>query len=93
MTKPETEKPAPDGEVHIHLNLAGLAALMGTIEAAMVHGRSELRLGWSGVTVTGGGSDGLRTLKLTWRPDGDDDDEDERQPDPVPRARVLETQS
>jgi hypothetical protein len=81
-----------DNEVHIHLNLAGLAALMGTIEQAMAHGRSELRLGWSGVTVSGCGSDGLRTLTLTWRPDGDDDDEDERQPDPVPRARVLETQ-
>jgi hypothetical protein len=86
-----TEKPTPDDELHIHLNLAGLAALMGTIEAAMAHGRSELRLGWSGVTVTGGGSaDGLRTLALTWRPDRDDDDE--REPDPLPLTRVLETQ-
>jgi hypothetical protein len=92
MPEPNTEKPAPDDELHIHLNLAGLAALMGTIEAAMVSGRSELRLGWSGVTITGGGSDGLRTLILTWRPDGDDGDE-ELEPDPVPRARVLETQS
>jgi hypothetical protein len=89
MPESDTETPTPDDEVHIRLNLAGLAALMGTIEAAMVNGRSELRLGWSGVTVTGGGSDGLRTLTLTWRPDGD---EDERQSDPLPRARVLETQ-
>ena len=80
-----------DDDLHIHLNLAGLAALMGTIEQAMAHGRSELRLGWSGVTVTGGGSaDGLRTLTLTWRPD--DDGDDEREPDPLPQTRVLETQ-
>jgi hypothetical protein len=81
-----------DDEVHIHLNLAGLAALMGTIEQAMTHGRSELRLGWSGVTVTGGGSEGLRTLTLTWRSD-DDGDDGELEPDPLPRARVLETLS
>lgn len=85
-------KPTPDDEVHIHLNLAGLAALMGTIEQAMVSGRSELRLDWSGVSVTGGGSDGLRTLTLTWRPDPDDGD-DELEPDPLPRTRVLETLS
>ena len=90
---PEPKKPAPSNdEVHIHHNLAGLAALMGTIEAAMMRGRAELRLGWSGVTVTGGpAADGLRTLTLTWRPD-DDDGDDEREPDPVPRTRVLETQ-
>ena len=93
MSKPKADNPSADDEVHIHLNLAGLAALMGTIEQAMAHGRAELRLGWSGVTVTGGASaDGLRTLTLTWRPDEYDGDE-ELEPDPLPRARVLETQS
>jgi hypothetical protein len=91
MSAPNTEKPIPDDEVHIHLNLAGLAALMGTIEQAMAHGRSELRLDWSGVTVTDGGSDGLRTLTLTWRTDDDDGDE-ELEPEPLPRIRILETQ-
>lgn len=94
MPESNTEKPAPDDELQVHLSLAGLAALMGTIEAAMMRGRAELRLGWSGVTITGGGSaDGLRTLTLTWRPDRDDGDE-EREPDPQPlrRTPVLETQ-
>ena len=93
MTEPRPEKPAPDDELHIHLNLAGLAALMGTIEAAMAHGRSALRLGWSGVTVTCGDSaDGLHTLILTWRPDRDDGD-DELESNPLPRTRVLQTLS
>jgi hypothetical protein len=92
MPESNTETPAPDDEVHIRLNLAGLAALMGTIEQAMAHGRSELRLGWSGVTVTGGGSEGLRTLTLTWRPD-DGDGDGELEPDPMPQSRVLETLS
>ena len=92
MPASSAETPTPDDEVHIHLNLAGLAALMGTIEGAMARGKAELRLGWSGVTVTGGGVDGLRTLTLTWRPD-DDGGDDEREPDPQPRTRVLETQS
>src|SRR5688572_4482564 len=50
MSESDTQEPADD-ELHIHLNLAGLAALMGTIEAAMARGRAELRLGWSGVSV------------------------------------------
>ena len=91
MQEFNTEKPAPDEELHIHLNLAGLAALMGTVQEAMTNGRAELRLGWSGVTVTGGGSTGeMRTLTLTWR--NEDDGEDERKPEPLPRTRVLETQ-
>ena len=91
MSTHQPNKPTPDDEVHIHLNLAGLAALMGTIEQAMAHGRSELRLDWSGVTVTGGGSEGLRTLTLTWRRD-DDGGDDAIEPEPLPRTRVLETQ-
>lgn len=84
---------APDDELHIHLNLAGLATLMGTIHEAMVRGRAELRLDWSGVTVTGGGSaERVGSLKLTWveRPGPDEDEPD---PQPLRRTPVLETVS
>ena len=89
--EPTIESPAAVAELHIHLTLAGLAALMRTVEEAMVSGSGELRLGWSGVTVTVGGSEErLHSLTLTWRSDSDDGD-DERQPDPLPRARVIDT--
>ena len=85
--------PAPedaDDDLHIRLDLAGLAALMKAIEGAMAEGRGELRLPCNGVRVTCCGSpDALRTLTLVWRPDGDDDGELE--PAPLPRTRVLET--
>ncbi len=93
MPETNTETPAPEDELRIHLNLAGLAALMKTVEEAMVRGSGELRLGWSGVSVTYCNSPvGLHSLNLTWRPDEDDGD-DEREPDPLPRARILETLS
>jgi hypothetical protein len=82
---------AADDEVHIHLNLAGLATLMGTIHEAMVRGRAELRLDWSGVSVSGGGSAGrVASLKLTWveRPGPDEDEPD---PQPLRQTPVLET--
>ena len=78
-----------DSELHIRLDLAGLTALMKTIEGALERGRSELRLDLSGVTVTCHGSpDALRTLILTWR---SDDDGGELEPIPTPQTRVLET--
>lgn len=95
MAEPESDKPGAGDELFIHLNLAGLAALMGTVEEAMVRGRSELSLGWGGVTVTGGGSAaGFASLTLTYveRPGPDDDDDGTGRPDPLPRTTVLVAQ-
>ena len=82
---------ADEDDLHIHLSLAGLATLMGTIHEAMVRGRAELRLDWSGVSVSGGGpaAERIATLKLTWV-DRPGPGEPEPEPQPVRRTPVLE---
>ena len=92
MPEPKPYKRTAADELHVRLDIAGLAALMKTIEAAMAGGRGELRLGWSGVVVTGGGpTDGFRSLTVTYTETPGPNDKDERA-GPVPRAPVLESQ-
>lgn len=48
-----TDRKGSDGELSIHLDLAGLAALLKAVEAAMVDGRGHLTLGEGcGIAVT-----------------------------------------
>ena len=93
MAEPESDPPGAGDELFIHLNLVGLAALMGTVEEAMARGRGELSLGWGGVTVTGGGlPEKIGNLVLTYvdRPGPGDEEPD---PQPLRRMPVLEAQS
>jgi len=92
-----TDRPGGDGELSIHLDLAGLAALLKAVEAAMVdgHGQLVLRSG-SGAIVSGSGACSLLG-KVTVTFDDtsgspDDDRQDEPDPEPLPRTPVLEMQ-
>lgn len=88
--------PAPsEDELFIHLDTAGLAALMKAIEAAMTDGRGHLTLG-RGMVVTGRRSPrpfGKATVTFT-AADASDDDwrTGGPAPEPLPRRPVLELQ-
>lgn len=47
---------APDDEIFIHLDLAGLAALLKAAEAAIATGRGRLELSSGGIAVRSGRS-------------------------------------
>jgi hypothetical protein len=49
-----TNKAPSDDELFIHLNLAGLAALLKAAEAAIATGRGRLDLGSGGIAVRTG---------------------------------------
>lgn len=87
MTKPEPG----DGELFIHLDVAGLAALMKAIEAAMAGGRGQLVLrGGGGMAVSDGGSGRFSRVTVTFAGPADPPDDSWRsgQPDPEPEPRL-----
>lgn len=47
------DNPPPADELFIHLDLAGLAALMKGAEAAIATGRGRIELGSGGIAVSG----------------------------------------
>jgi hypothetical protein len=63
------DKTAPDDELFIHLDLAGLAALMKAVEAAIATGRGPLKLGSGGIKVSGGAASFAR-VTLTFSDPG-----------------------
>ena len=93
-----TEKGSGDGELFIHLDLAGLAALLRAVEAAMASGRGQLSLpDGSGMSVGGAGAAGtFGKVTVTFADPAGPSDDDRRSrrpdPDPIPRVPVLELQ-
>lgn len=87
MTKPATG----NGELLIHLDVAGLAALMKAVEVAMTDGRGHLTLSSeSGMAVSASGScDRFGTVTVTFAGPADPPDDPWRsgRPDPVPEPR------
>jgi hypothetical protein len=93
MTKPATGS----GELLIHLDVAGLAALMKTIEAAMTDGRGQLTLrSGSGMVVRSNAPDPFNTVTVTFAGPADPLDDSWRSgrpdPEPEPRLPVLALQ-
>ncbi len=87
MTKPATG----DGELLIHLDVSGLAALMKAIESAMSDGRGHLALrSGGGMVVSGGGSDRFDRVTVTFAGPADPPDDAWRsgRPDPEPEPRL-----
>lgn len=86
MTKPAT------GKLLIHLDVAGLAALMRAIETAMTDGRGHLSLkGASGMVVTASGSrERFDEVTVTFAGPADPPDDAWRtgRPDPEPEPRL-----
>ena len=77
-----------NGELFIHLDLNGLAALMAAVQTAMDRGRAQLECGASGLTArTGSGA--LATVIVTFARPADDDDDLPARADPAPH-RLLE---
>jgi hypothetical protein len=91
MTKP------PTGKLLIHLDVAGLAALMKAVETAMTDGRGHLSLnGASGIFVsTSGSSERFDAVTVTFAGPADPRDDGWRtgrpdpEPEPEPRLPVL----
>jgi hypothetical protein len=85
-------KPGPGGgELFIDLDIAGLAALMKAIEAAMAEGRGHLTLrGGTGMVVRGGSTDRFETVTVTFAGPADPPDDAWRsgRPDPEPEPRL-----
>lgn len=92
MTKPAT------GKLLIHLDVAGLAALMKAVEKAMTDGRGHLSLdGASGIVVTAGDfPERFDAVTVTFAGPADPADDAWRSgrpdPEPEPRLPVLELQ-
>lgn len=88
MTKPGTG----GDELLIHLDVAGLAALMKALEAAMADGRGHLMLrSGSGISVSRRGtSDRFGRVTLTFAGPADPPDDSWRsgRPDPAPEPRL-----
>ncbi len=94
MTKSSTG----DGELFIHLDVAGLAALMKAIEAAMTDGPGQLALrSGGGMVVSDGGSDRFTRLTVTFAGPADPPDDAWRSgrpdPEPEPLLPVLALQA
>lgn len=93
MTKPATG----DGELFIHLDVSGLAALMKAIEAAMADGRGQLTLrSGGGLAVSSKDSDRFAKVTVTFAGPADPPDDAWRSgrpdPEPEPRLPVLALQ-
>lgn len=88
MTKPGTG----GGELLIHLDVTGLAALMKALEAAMTEGSGHLMLrGGSGISVSRRGSSdrfGQATVTFAGPADPPDDSGRSGRPDPEPEPRL-----
>ncbi|HEU0099077.1 MAG TPA: hypothetical protein VFQ67_09910 [Allosphingosinicella sp.] len=84
-------------ELFIHLDTAGLAALLKAVEAAMVAGEGHLSLrGAGGMVARSGGSSRFESLTVVFADSAGppDDAWRTRNPDPAPEPRspVLELQ-
>lgn len=94
MTTPATGH----GELLIHLDVAGLAALMKAVESAMTEGRGHLTLSQvSGMVVSAGSSsDRFAGVTVTFAGPADPPDDNWRSgrpdPEPEPRLPVLALQ-
>lgn len=93
MTKPG----AGDGELFIDLDIAGLAALMKAIEAAMADGRGHLTLrNGGGMVVSSGSTARFAEVTVTFGGSADPPDDSWRSgrpdPEPEPRRPVLALQ-
>lgn len=93
MTRPGTG----DGELFIDLDIAGLAALMKAIEAAMVDGRGHLTLrSGGGMVVSSASSARFAKVTVTFAGAADPPDDAWRSgrpdPEPEPRLPVLALQ-
>ena len=93
MTKPTTG----GGELFIDLDIAGLAALMKAIEAAMAVGRGHLTLpSDGGMTVRSGSPDPFSKVIVTFARPADPPDDIWRSgrphPEPEPRLPMLAVQ-
>lgn len=95
MTTPATG----NGELLIHLDVAGLAALMRAVETAMTDGRGHLTLNSeSGLAVCASGSlDRFGKVTVTFAGPADPPDDAWRSgrpdPEPEPRLPVLAVQA
>ena len=81
------------GELFIHLDIDGLAALLGAVEAAMSTGRGALRPhGGSATSLSRGSSGAFGKVTVTFArsdgPSGDSGPLGKPRPDPVPRLEV-----
>ncbi|HYG47791.1 MAG TPA: hypothetical protein VD846_07595 [Allosphingosinicella sp.] len=98
MTEPTPFKPAADAELFIRLDVAGLAALLRAVEAAMIDGRGHLTLGGgSGMIVSGTAPSGrFGTVTVTFTdaegPADDAGSTGRPDPEPLPRMPILELQ-
>ncbi|MGA9581410.1 MAG: hypothetical protein WBR13_05515 [Allosphingosinicella sp.] len=93
MTKPGNG----GGELFIDLDIAGLAALMKAIEAAMAEGRGQLTLrSGGGMVVSSGCADRFAKVTVTFAGPADPPDDNWRSsrpdPEPEPRQPVLALQ-
>ncbi len=87
MTKPGNG----GGELFIDLDIAGLAALMKAIEAAIADGRGHLTLsGGGGMIVSSGYADRFAKVTVTFAGPADPPDDFRRsgRPDPEPEPRL-----
>ena len=88
MTRPATG----NSELLIHLDVAGLAALMKAVETAMTDGRGHLSLhGSSGMVVSAGGApERFDEVTVTFAGPADPPDDAWRsgRPDPEPEPRL-----
>jgi len=80
---------APEKELVMHLDLAGLAALMKALEAAMAEGRGRLSLGGGGISVRTGTFERFATVTLTFDTSDDGDPPVRRDPRPAARTPAL----
>jgi hypothetical protein len=90
-----TRDSASEAELLIHLDTAGLAALLRAVEAAMVQGRGHLVLSsGTGITAGGGSSERFASVTVTFAgasdPSGDRDLPGRPDLPPSPRTPVLE---
>jgi hypothetical protein len=87
MTKPREG----DGQLLIHLDVEGLAALMKTVEAAMTDGRGQLALRGGGgmIASRSGSTDRFGKVVVTFAGPADPPDDSWRagRPDPQPEPR------
>jgi hypothetical protein len=94
MTKPATG----NGELLIHLDVGGLAALMKAVETAMTDGRGELMLrgGREMVVAAAGSAERFGKVTVTFAGPADPPDDAWRtgspDPEPEPRLPVLALQ-
>ncbi len=76
-----------DAELFIHLDLNGLAALLGAVQTAMDSGRGQLECGASGVTARSDSPGAFATVTVTFSRPSDDREDVPARADPTPTRR------